>query len=156
MPVRRLLAHACLCDFGGELHPTEEFARTGDAEAPGWAERLDRGETALVDMRVAAELDAGDGSTESVQAEIRRIWIHRLQDPPQLEALIAELAGRDFDDLAARIADRGEPLSRRDLDEMYVTVELADDLLRSLRARRAGAAKLADRGTDADTERQHA
>lgn len=133
MIIRNVVARASLADPGTEVERAREAARAGDQDWALWVKELDRGEATLIDMRVTVTFELADGDVREVAAEDHQVWVHRAQHPPVLAGMVAELASKDYDLLVERSRELGVLLSVNQLGEMYVTVELADDLLGALR-----------------------
>jgi hypothetical protein len=139
--VRRIVARAWLAAPGSEVDQARARAQEGDPDWARWVQELDRGEATLVDLRVTVEIELRDGTEHAIAVENHQIWVHLAHQPPIMAALVAELSNKDFNEIAARIRALGDEVDAGELHEMYVTVELADDLLDALRPApaRAGA-----------------
>lgn len=154
MIVRRIVARACLAEPGTEVDQARRRANEGDPDWRRWIEEFDRDEATLVDLRVTAEIERGDGSSHAIGVENHQIWMHLAHQPPIMAGLVAELSNKDFNEIAARIHELGEAIDPAELHEMYVTVELADDLLAAMRPAatraRSGAGHRARPGTETE------
>jgi hypothetical protein len=131
--IRSLTAQAWLATPGSELAGARERAAAGDADWALWVEEFDRAEATLIDMRVSIAIELDD-SLKTVAMENHQVWMRLAEHPPIIAALIAELAGKDFDILASRIRELGGHISVHELRDMYVRVDLGDDLVDALGA----------------------
>lgn len=138
MVVKSLIARACLAEPGSELAEARARAQAGDADWLEWVDEFDRGEATLIDLRVAVTVEGDDHIDDTVAAEDHQVWMHLSQHPPHVAALVAELSAKDLALLSSRLRARGYDVPLAELDDMYVTVELSDDLLDALRPARAG------------------
>jgi hypothetical protein len=144
MAIRSVSARAWLAEPGEEVERVRDLADRGDPDWRQWLDEYDRGEAALVDIGVSVAFEPADGSLDTVTVENHGVWIELVADPAVLEAVLAEISTKDFDELAKRICDLGHPTTVRELERMQVSVEIAEDVLASLRP-----------PTTSDTERDH-
>lgn len=128
MVVLSIDARACLADPGSEVNRAREQAESGDLDWREWVQEFDRGQATLIDMRVTAEIELDDRSVERIVVSNHQIWMHLAQHPPIVASLVADIATKDLDELTVRIRDLGEPITVSELERMYVTVELAENL----------------------------
>lgn len=133
MVIREMKARACLADPGSELDEARALARDGDHDWQVWLDEFERGVATLIDIRVSVTLELDDGRVEVVDAADDQVWMHLAQHPPIVAGLIAETSAKDLGLLTARIRALGQDIGASELDDMYVTVELADDLAEALR-----------------------
>lgn len=133
MVIKSLTARACLAEPGSEVGEARARAEAGDGDWQEWIDQFDRGEAALIDIRVTVSLEFDDGTVEHVSADDYQVWMHLSQHPPVVAGLVAEISSKDLGLLTARIRELGHDITATELDDMYVTVELADDLLEALR-----------------------
>lgn len=136
--VQRLRARATLDDPVPVLERLAAAVADGDESWGRWLEEYQRGDALIV--RVAVALDLDDGQV--VEAANRGVLIENDAQPPKVEQQVAELVGKDFAALAKELSARGHEIGEGELHAMYVHVELADDVRRSLsRPAGRGAAK---------------
>lgn len=140
MVVKSVVARARLAEPGSELAQARERAHAGDADWQEWVDEFTRGKATLIDMRVVVTVEGDNHVEETVAAEDHQVWMHLSQHPPHVAALVAELSVKDLALLSSRLRARGYDVSLAELDDMYVTVELSDDLLDALRPAQAGQA----------------
>ena len=133
MVIKSVTARACLAEPGSEVGEARARAEAGDDDWQEWIDQFDRGEAALIDIRATVSLELDDGTVEAVNADDYQVWMHLSQHPPVVARLVAEMSSKDLGLLTARIRDLGQHIGPLELDDMYVTVELADDLLEALR-----------------------
>jgi hypothetical protein len=153
--VQRLQARARLDDPAPALARAAAEAESGDESWAEWIAEYERGEAVII--RLDVSLEVSDGAEERIEVENRGVWIEKDHHPAKIEQQVAELASKDYATLVGRLSERGHELDRRELGEMYVHVELADDLRAALsdpdrarRDRRIGAPKV-----DIRTSKQH-
>jgi hypothetical protein len=144
MIIREVAARAWLADPGYELDRARQRAGAGDPDWRLWVAEFDRGEAALMDMRVGVTVEFDDGSIEIVEVENHSIWFELLVQPPVLGAVIAEISSKDFEVLARRITERGGSITVSELEDMHVAVEIADDLRAALRPPATGTPRPGD------------
>lgn len=95
-----------------------------------WVEEYDAGEALILRLDVTARIDDGD---ESVRVSNRGVWVEKDVHPPAVAGQVQQAVTKDFNTLAEKLrADAGVAVTADDLADMYVDVELADDLLRAL------------------------
>jgi hypothetical protein len=63
------------------------------------------------------------------------VFIEKDIHPPKIEQQIGELVSKDFPSLVREIASRGHVVDESALAEMYVHVELAEDVRNALKTR---------------------
>ena|SRR5947209_8617137 len=139
MIVREVAARAWLAQPEHELDQARRRARDGDPDWQLWVEEFDRGEAALADMRVSLTVELDGGSSQTVATENHSIWLQIALHPPALAAVIAEISSKDFEALTARLEKLGHTVPVAELEGMYVSVEIAEDLLGTLRPPSIGA-----------------
>lgn len=128
--VERLSALARLDEPGDALARARVEADAGDDSWQQWLTEYERGEALIVRVHVTLELCEG----EPLRLTNTGVWIEKALHPPKVEQQIFELIPKDFQELAAQIGQRGHPVDRWELGEMYIHVELAQDLRRALAA----------------------
>jgi len=133
MVIHAVAARAWLGDPRSELLQARLRADDGDPDWRQWVDEYDRGEATLVDIEVSVTFGRSDGSTETVATVNHGIWLQVGVHPPVAAALVAEIAPKDFDYLAARIQELGEPVDVIELEQMYIDVALDESLLAALR-----------------------
>ena len=132
MVIRNLTAQAWLAKPGAELDGARQRAAAGDPDWALWVEEFDRGEAALIDMRVSITIKLDDTSIETVAVENHQVWMHLAEHPPVVAALIADISSTDLDFFADHIHQLGGQITDQELAEMYVEVELGASLLDAL------------------------
>ncbi|HZU40957.1 MAG TPA: hypothetical protein VE992_07880 [Solirubrobacteraceae bacterium] len=133
MIVQEVAARAWLANPGRELSEARDRAEDGDPDWTAWVDEFDRGEAILADLAVSVTVRLEDGSAETAAVENHGIWLPVAVHPPALAAMVAEIASKDFDVLATRIAKVGARITANELGEMHVAVELDQTLLSVLR-----------------------
>lgn len=139
MIIRRLTAHARLGTAGTEVELARERALGGDPDWQLWVQELDNGDATLMDMRVSVSVRLDDATDETIAVENHDIWMHLGQHPLVAAALVAEISGKDIDVLTNRLRARGLEITANELSEMYVSVELDEDLWAAFRPEAASA-----------------
>jgi hypothetical protein len=130
MRVQRLEARARLDDPESALARAAAEAATGDECWEEWIAEYERGEALIVRMDVALEADC-DGH-DVIELVNRGVWIETNVHAPNVEQQVAELATKDCVVLARDLAARGLALDQNELADMYVHVELANDVRQAL------------------------
>jgi hypothetical protein len=130
--VQRLWAHARLDDSPESLARAEAEAADGDESWAQWVAEYQRGDALLVRLDLRIEL-AGEAD-DVVGSTIEGLFVERAAHPPKVERQIAELASGDFVALADELLARGHEVDRYELGEMYVHVELDQDVRRRVAA----------------------
>jgi len=140
--VQRLSAIARLDDPTDTLARARADADAGDESWEQWVAEYRRGEAIIVRLEVVVEVGGDDPQVVTISN--RGVFVEKAH-PPKVEQQIAELAGKDFTTLARKLTDGGHEIGRQDLAQMYVHVELGEDVRRALaddgaaqRERRAG------------------
>ena len=133
--VRRVSAIARLDDPRETLARAQADAESGDESWGRWVAEYGQGEAIVVWLEVEVEL-AG------IEAEVlttanHGVFVETALHPPKVEQQIAEIATKDFESLARKLNDRGHEIECHDLAQMYVHVELADDVRCALADRAA-------------------
>jgi hypothetical protein len=134
MVVERLEARAWVRDPGEELERIRDQLSSGDDSWARWLQELENGTAVVAAMRVTVHVRPSDGTPRTAQAENHHLWLEVGTHPALLEAQIEEVAGKDYAALAERLREFGERVTADDLADMYVHVELGDDLLAAARS----------------------
>ena len=130
--LRRIEAFASLEDA-----PQQELARArqeADAGDPSWQEWIaeyEQGAALLLKLEVSVVLEE-DGREDRIRRTNRNLWVEGYAHPPKVERQVAELAPKDFESFAQDLRRRQWALGVTDLDEMYVSVTLADEVIERL------------------------
>lgn len=132
--VQRLSARARLDDSRAALAQAEAQAASGDESWEQWLAEYHRGDALL--LRLDLTLAVNDGSDHVVSVTTEGFFVENHIHAPRVEQQIAELASGDFAALNAELARRGHEVDPDELGELYVHVELDEDVRRQL-ARRA-------------------
>jgi hypothetical protein len=135
LSVQRLSAHARLDDSPGALVHAEAEATAGDESWQQWVEEFQRGEALI--LRLELTLEIADREPRVLRSTGGGFFVETDPHAPKVEQQIAELAAGDFAVLARELTALGHDLDIHELGEMYVHVELHEDVLRELAARRA-------------------
>ena len=130
--VERLAARVTLDDPGPALDRAQTEAAAGDESWRQWVTEYRDGEALIVRLDVTLEASEENGSRFAIHVANRGVFLEKDRQPPNVEQQVGELAAKDFPVLAERLAARGHRLDQYALGQMYVHVELADDVRRSL------------------------
>lgn len=130
LTIERLGVRASLDEGQVALERAEAEAKAGDRSWQQWVAEYDRGEAMIV--RLDVFLVANNGERSTVELSNRGLFIESSDHPPKVERQIAELVSKDFSLLAGELSKLGHRIDEHELDEMYVHVELADDLREAL------------------------
>lgn len=128
--VQRLGAHVTLDDPQPILEAAKDRAVAGDESWKRWVAEYHRGEAIIV--RLTVTLQIGGGAQDIIETANRGVFLETNPHPPRIEQQVAELVGKDFPVLARELTIRGHPTDASDLRDMYVHVELGEDVRRSL------------------------
>lgn len=129
---------------GRELDLARQCAGAGDPDWAQWVQEFNRGEAALMDIRVGLSVELDDGSSETLEVENHGIWIELRVQPPVLEAIVADICAKDFAVFADRIGQLGGSITVPELEDMHVAVEIEGDLLAALRPPATGSRQPTD------------
>jgi hypothetical protein len=83
-------------------------------------------------LRLELTLEIADGEREVLRASSAGFFVESDVHPPKVEQQIAELASGDFVALARQLTARGHDIDTYELSEMYVHVELDEEVRRKL------------------------
>jgi hypothetical protein len=122
--VQRLVAEASVEDVNGAL---ERAVRDGSADA-GFGERVEAGAVLAIRLRVSVEAIDPGGDPFVVERVNTPVWVEGARNAPEIEEQVRTISGKDFPDLANELRRRSVEITPRDLEEMYVTVVLTDEL----------------------------
>lgn len=129
--VERLVARVTLDDPAPTVERAEARAQDGDESWERWVAEYRRGEAIIV--RLAVSLQVSDGADElTVEAANLGVFLEADPHPPRVEQQVAELISKDFPALTRELALRGHRLAPDALHDMYVHVELGEDVRASL------------------------
>ena len=132
LQVERLRVRVTLDDPAPAVTQARDEAGRGDESWQRWVAEYECGEAVIVALEVA--LEVFDGRPAVIDVASRGVFIETNADLPKVEQQVAELVSKDFPLLARELAVRGHRVDPRELDEMYVHVELDHDLRGALRA----------------------
>lgn len=124
-----------------EDEPDEELARVrqeaeaGDPSWQRWLREYETGAAMLLKLEVSVSVEE-DGEEDRLVRTNRRLWVEDHAHPPKVEQQVAELAPKDFESIAEELQHRGWKLGVQDLEEMFVGVRLADDVVKRLGRKR--------------------
>lgn len=139
LSVQRLSAHARLDDSPGALAHAKAEAATGDESWQQWVEEYQRGEALI--LRLELILEVSGREPQVLRSSGGGFFVESDPHAPKVEQQIAELASGDFAVLARELTAHGHHLDVYELGEMYVHVELDEELRRRLAAHRGQAPK---------------
>jgi hypothetical protein len=130
LSVQRLSARALLDDSPEALAHARAQAAAGDESWQQWVGEYQRGEALI--LRLELTLSYSDGEARELRSSSGGLFVETAVHPAKLEQQIAELASGDFVELAEQLVALGHQIDAYELGNMYVRVELDEDLLRSL------------------------
>ncbi len=128
--VQRLSARARLDDTPEALAHARAEAAAGDESWEQWVAEYERGEALILQLELTISFTAGDA--DELRTCSRGLFVESDGHPAKVEQQIAELASGDFVELAKQLVARGHQIDVYDFGEMYVHVELDDDVRRCL------------------------
>jgi hypothetical protein len=130
--VERLVCRAELDREPRELARARAEAAAGDESWAEWVQEYDSGEAMLLRLDVFAHIEGAD----SVHVANTGVWIEADVHPPLVAGQVQQAVSKDYNRLAEELRARGvDDLTAHDLADMYVEVQLGDDLLAALAAR---------------------
>ena len=127
--IQRLAARACLDDHPESLARARAQAAAGDESWEQWVTEYERGDALILRLELTAEFAGG---ADDVNTAIYGLFVERDLHTPKVEQQIAELASGDFVAIADELIARGHDVDRYELGEMYVHVELDQEVRRRL------------------------
>ena len=133
--VQRLSARARLNESPAALAQAEAHAAAGDESWEQWLAEYHRGDALIV--RLDLTLAVNDGTDHLVSVTTEGFFVENHVHAPRVEQQVAELASGDFAALAAELARRGHEVHPHELGELYVHVELDEDVRRRLTGQHA-------------------
>lgn len=128
--VQRLSARAQLDDSQEALSRAQSGAAAGDESWHEWLAEYGRGEALILRLELTVEL--ADCEEAPLRSSSGGFFIESDVHAPNVEQQIAEHASGEFVALADILAARGGRISAYELGEMYVHVELDDEVRRLL------------------------
>jgi hypothetical protein len=136
----RLHARAMLDDPEPSLALAEEAAAEGDESWEQWLDEFERGEALIVRLEVSLEYLTTKRHTLTVANS--GVWIEKHPDPPNVEQQIAEVASKDFPFFVSRLNASGHPIDAARIDDVYIHVELSEDVQHALIAENVARARI--------------
>lgn len=112
------------------LAQAEAAAAAGDESWERWVVEHRRGEALVV--RLELQLDFHAEERDVLRIANPGVFIEKHPDPPKVEQQIAEIVGKDFYYLEREFNARGHQVDQAELSEMYVHVELEEDVQKAL------------------------
>ena len=140
--MQRLSAYARLDESEAPLSQAKAQAAEGDESWEQWVAEYQRGEALI--LRLDLTMEVNDGADQVISTTRDGFFVENHVDAPRVERQIAELASGDFAALSADLASRGHEVRADELGELYVHVELDDNVRRRL----AEGSHAQDRGRD--------
>ena len=130
LSVQRLSAYARLDESASALATAKVQAADGDESWEQWVAEYQRGEALI--LRLDLTMTINDGVDRVITATRDGFFVENHVHAPRVERQIAELASGDFAALSADLASRGHEVGPDELGELYVHVELDEDVRRRL------------------------
>lgn len=135
LTIERLAVTASLDDPTAALQRACGAADAGDESWAQWVSEYDRGDALIV--RLDVTVDGDDGDRRRIEVANLGVFVEADSHPPKVERQIYDIVSKDFEVIARELSKLGADLDEWDLCEMYVHVDLADDLMAALKARDA-------------------
>jgi hypothetical protein len=130
LTVRRLSAHAHLDETAEVLERAKAEAALGDESWKEWVEELERGRAIAVRIDLAITYD--DQGPGELISSTDGLFVEGNTHAAKVEQQVAELASGDIVHLGRQLIADGHQLDADDLGQMYVHVELDDELIQAL------------------------
>ena len=128
--MQRLSAYARMDESAEALAQAKARADEGDESWDQWVAEYQRGEALI--LRLDLTIQINDGADHVIRASRDGFFVENHADAPRVERQVAELAAGDFAALSADLARRGHEVGPDELGELYVHVELDEDVRRRL------------------------
>jgi hypothetical protein len=149
LSVQRLSASARLDESAPALAQARAEAAAGDES---WAQSVaEYQRRAALILRLGLAIAYMDGEPGEIRSSIGGLFVECDVHPPKVEQQIAELVSGVLMELAGALAERGRQIDAYELGEMYVHVELEQDVRRKLDAMCRRGRATAGRVDDAST-----
>jgi hypothetical protein len=132
LSVQRLSACARLDESAPALAQARAEAAAGDESWAQWVAEYQRG-AALI-LRLDLSIAYLDDKPGEIHSSIGGLFVECDVHPPKVEQQIAELVSGVLMELAGALSERGRQIDAYELGEMYVHVELEQDVRRKLEA----------------------
>jgi hypothetical protein len=142
--VERVAARVTLDDPAPALARAEKEAAAGDESWQQWVEEYRNGEALIVRLETTLEASDGDGRPLVIEVANLGVFLEKDAQPPRVEQQIGELATKDFSVFARELAGRGLRVDLNFLGQMYVHVELEDDVRAALSRIDSGCSGIGD------------
>lgn len=126
----RLDARVILDNPAPSLARAQQAADEGDESWERWMAEYRAGEALIVRLELSLEFSAD--TRDIVRIANSGVFVERHPDPPKVEQQIADVAGKDFSYLARHLIAMGHDIDERDFSDVYVHVELGDDVRQAL------------------------
>lgn len=128
--MQRLSARARLDESATALVQAQAQAADGDESWEQWVAEYQRGEALILRLELTMEID--DGVADVITTSKDGFFVENHVHAPRVEQQIAELASGDFAALASELVRRGHEVDPYELGELYVHVELDENVRRRL------------------------
>lgn len=129
--IERLAVTASLDHPAPALNRAQTEADAGDPSWQEWLADYDHGQAIVVSLDVT--LQVNDGRSRTIEISNDGVFVEAHPHPPIVERQIAEIVSKDFSLLAGQLSEMGHRLEPLDLAELYVHVEIDEDIRRALR-----------------------
>lgn len=130
--LQRLSVHARLDDSPEPLARAKTEAAAGDESWEQWLADYKRGDALII--RLELMIEVGGDETQTLTSSTSGYFVENTAHPPKLEHQIAELATGDLVSLAENLRADGHAIDAQELQDMYVHVQLGEDVVRRLPA----------------------
>lgn len=132
--IQRLSARAQLDDSPEALAHARAEAAAGDESWEQWVAEYQRGEALII--RLELTISYTDGEPGELSSCSPGLFVENDGHLAKVEQQVAELASGDFVELAKQLVAPRHEIDAYDFGEMYVHVELDDDVRRCLETSR--------------------
>src|SRR4051812_20474452 len=132
--VRRLEAVAELDERPEAADAIRARAAEGDGDSRWLLTQWEQGRVLVARVRVTVVAEDDDGKEVSAAQVLSSVWLEH-DDPPRVEAQVADVAPGELPDLAAALRGRGVAVDDNELAASFLHIELGDDLRRALAGR---------------------
>lgn len=130
--LQRLSVRARLDDAPEALAHAKTEAAAGDESWEQWVAEYERGDALIIRLELMVEV--GGDEAQRLSSSSGGYFVENTAHPPKLEHQIAELASADLVSLAEELCARGQAIDAHELQQMYVHVQLDEDIVMRLPA----------------------
>jgi hypothetical protein len=126
--VECLAVRAVAADAPEELEAARAAACAGDSDWREWLDEHAAGQAMIVSLDVTVDYRDAEGRPGQVKCFNSAVWVESALHRPIVEEEVRQAVAKDFARIEDELHRRGVPVEARDLDRMFVHVELAPEV----------------------------